>query len=443
MPVVATRADSLRLESSGTEIVHLNAVGTIPGVVVLAVAARNGLGTGTIRSEGDGNTLSWRAPGSETFGDAVTVAADGELLLEDGEDTNKWVRIEIHFAELAPGSASEGVLLDDVYNNAIVNKSGITAAQASAGVAEAYTVTMANDGSFTLENLDVWIDAAVSGIEISDDGVVWVSPTTEGTALSFPNLAASGTDTLHIRRTIGAASPSDPAVIDLLHIAYNELTDRRYHDARGAYRVFNAVEYRFYRSNSAAPEETDSPFDTNATLPYEPADLYADGTWRLSMSYFDGVLDSGFLPLGPNDETYLRLDIDGGVVVDSPPNAPIAFHLELTTGNKCRVTAFYNQTGDLRATEWALTFETDGSTPGEPPAVEPDEVVAIPASGFAAFDFTIDTGAFWKVRLQTRRTSPDSYSEDSEVLELDVIAASGDPGPQRVAAWPGRLPERV
>ena len=442
MPLVATRADALRMEDSGTEVVHLNAVGTIPGVVLLAVAARNGLGTGTIRSEGEGNTLSWRAPGSETFGDSVTVAADGDVLLEDGEDTDKWVRIEIHFAELAPGSASEGVLLDDVYNNAIAAVD-VNASRASSGDVAIYTVTMSNDGSFTLENLDVWIDSAVSGIEISDDGIVWVSPTTEGTALSFPDLIATGSDTLHIRRTIGAASPSDAAVVDLLHLAYNELTDRRFHDARGVYRVFNVTELRFYRSNTAPPEESDSPFDTNATLPYTPDDLYADGTWFLSMSRFNGVIDSGFLPLGPNDETYLRLDIDGGVVIDSPPNAPIAFNLELTTDNKCRVTAFYNQTGDLRATEWALTFETDGSTPGEPPAVEPDELVAIPASGFAAFDFTIDTGGQWKVRLQTRRTGPDSYSEGSEVLELDVILASGDPGPQRVAAWPGRLPERV
>ncbi len=442
MPLVASRADALRLETSGVEVVHLNAVGTIPGVVLLAVAARNGLGTGTIRSEGDGDTLSWRAPGSETFGDTVVVAADGDVLLEDGEDTNKWARVQIHFAELAPGSTSEGVLLDDVYNNGIADVD-VSAFFASTGDVRTHTATMANDGDFTLENLVVWIDSAVSGIEISDDGIVWVSPTTEGTALSFPNLASSSTDILHIRRTIGSGASSNPVVLDLLHLAYNELTDRRYHDARGAYRVFNVIEYRFFRSNSAPPEETDTPFDTAPTLPHTPGDLYADGTWFLSLSFFDGVLDSGFLPLGPNDETYLRLDIDSGVVVDSPPNAPIAFHIALTTGNECRVTAFYNQTGDLRATEWALTFETDGSTPGEPPAVEPDEVVAIPASGFAAFDFTIDTGAQWKVRLQTRRTSPDSYSEGSEVLELEIIAASGDPGPQRVAAWPGRLPERV
>lgn len=443
MPVVATRADALRLESSSVEIVHLNAVGTIPGVVVLAVAARNEPGTGTIRSEGEGKTLSWRAPGSETFGDAVTLTADGDVLLEDGEDNDKWIRIEVHFTELAPGPASEGVLLGDVYNNGVASND-VNANRASTGHVFTYAVSMQNDGPFTLENIVVWVDSAVSGIEISDDGVVWVSPTTEGTALSFPDLPPINSQVLHIRRTIGSGASSDPVVLDLLHLRYDELSDRRYHDARGLYRVFNDVEYRFYRSNSAPPEETDTPFDTNPTLPYEPSDLYADGTWRLSMSFFDGVLDSGFLPLGPNEETYLRLDVVGGVVVDNPPNAPIAFHIELTTGNKCRVVAFYNQTGDLRATEWALTYETDGSTPGEPPAVDPTYTEAI-GTGFAAFDYTITTGLHWKVRLQTRRVlgAGYTYSEGSEVQELNIILESGDPDPQRVASWPGRLPERV
>ena len=29
------------------------------------------------------------------------------------------------------------------------------------------------------------------------------------------------------------------------------------------------------------------------------------------MSYYNGLRDSGFLPIGPNGETYLRLDISG------------------------------------------------------------------------------------------------------------------------------------
>lgn len=450
MPLVATRADALRLleTEAGPEVVHLNAVGTIPGVVLLAVAARNGTGTGTIRSEGDGNTLSWRAPGSETFGDAVTVSADGDVLLEDGEDTNKWVRVEIHFAELAPGSTSEGVLLADVYNNAIASDD-VDAAEASAGDVETYTVTMANDGAFPLRFLAVWVDPAAASafpgiVEISDDGIVWVSPTTEGTALSFPDLEPATTTTLHIRRSIDSASPSDPATSIGLHFRYFEKgSPPRYHDARGLTRIFNDAEFRFYRSEGTPPKETDTPFDTNPTLPHTPDDLYADGSWRLSMSRFNGVLDSGFLPLGPNDETFLRLDVVGGVVVSSPPNAPIAFNIALTTDRRVRVTAFYNQSGDLRATEWALTYETDGSTPGEPPAVEPTYTEVIAASGFAAFDYTIPETAPGKFRLQTRRISPDSYSEGSEVLEIEIILESGDPDPQRVAAWPGRLPERV
>jgi len=120
---------------------------------------------------------------------------------------------------------------------------------------------------------------------------------------------------------------------------------RRYAEHRGKYRVFNAAEYRFYRSDTAPPDEGDSPFATSASLPHTPTNIYADGIWYLSVSYFNGVLDSGFLPLGPNGETFLRLDISGAEESGSPPDGPATWHIEQRAGGVVGVVGFYMQGG--------------------------------------------------------------------------------------------------
>lgn len=140
---------------------------------------------------------------------------------------------------------------------------------------------------------------------------------------------------------------------------------RRYGAARGLYRVFNAAGYRFYRSNSAPPAETDSPYATNATLPFHPSTLFADGTWYISASYFNGVIDSGFLPLGPHGETYARLEISGGNQVPTRPSQPLGANLIVRAGGVIRIVAFYPSVADAAnaATTWAIAYTTDGSTP--------------------------------------------------------------------------------
>ncbi len=129
---------------------------------------------------------------------------------------------------------------------------------------------------------------------------------------------------------------------------------------RGKFRVFNDAEYRIYWNNARPPQPGDPVNETTATLPYTPAGTFADGTWWFSMSAFNGIWDSGFLPLGPNGETYLRLDIVSGSVVTGPPNGPQSWTLEARAGGVIRVSGGYLQAGSLRADQFFVEYTIDG-----------------------------------------------------------------------------------
>lgn len=224
---------------------------------------------------------------------------------------------------------------------------------------------------------------------------------------------------------------------------------RKFYSAgRGLYRVFNPEVFRFYRDNTGPPQEGDTPFDTNATLPYTPDFTYADGTWWVSVSKFNGVLDSGFLPRGPAGETYIRLDIAAGQKILSPPTSPIdapvapgSWWLQKRAGGVVAVLGNYIQTGDQRAEEWAIAYTTDDSTP---PEDTPDYTVTIPAGGGVhVLEYELPAqshGTTVKVRVQVRRNDGSwVYSEDSVVQEIQADAL-GPKAPDAGTVWPGRTP---
>lgn len=420
MPAAATRADSLRVELSAVAVSHLDAVGSIPGLHILHVAAKNGPGVGRLRTSLDGKSASWRAPGGSSIRTPFAIAKDGSFILEDGDDPDKFVRVQITAAALTGVPIDAEVVVRDLYNNAIASDD-VTAAEASAGDVHLYSFDLKNESDDDAANVKVWLDTAVSGIEIFDFPS-WVSPIDEASSVVIGSIL-SGTDKLiQLRRTIGAGAAAAPAVLTHLHFSFEIKATKHFLDARGLYRVFNAAEYRFYRSNSAPPVEGDAPFDTNATLPYEPSAPFADGTWWLSMSYFNGVIDSGFRSVGPRSETARRIDISGGKLINSPPFGPEDWRLELLTGGVVRIVAYYGESGTKRATEWAIAFTPDGS---DPAADSPDIVVPIEAGGVAILSHRLpaqpDTTVV-KVRLRTRRKDNGSfiYSQNSLVQQLIV-----------------------
>src|SRR5262245_48112537 len=103
----------------------------------------------------------------------------------------------------------------------------------------------------------------------------------------------------------------------------------RYHQRFiGLWRAYNAAVYRIYMTLGSPPVAGSTPTLTTATLPRTVPGAFADGVWYLSVSWFNGVLDSGFLPIGPAGETYIRFDFAGGVPIQSPPRAPVSFRGE-------------------------------------------------------------------------------------------------------------------
>ena len=250
---------------------------------------------------------------------------------------------------------------------------------------------------------------------------------------------------LVIRAGRGRPDP-DPGPRSGLSSGLAALVRTYYFVARGLYRVFNAAEYRLFRSNAAPPAETDVPFAAATTLPATPDETFGDGTWFVSATYFDGVLDSGFLPLGPQGETYRRLDIAGGELQLAPPAGPTAWEVAAAAGGAVRVLGHLFQPATLYPHQWAIAYTTDGSTP---PTGDPDLTQAMAAIGLVWLDLLLPAqahGTTVKVRLQTRRNDGSEetpawvYSEASTVLTLSADA-QGPTAPTSAVAWPGPLPE--
>lgn len=216
---------------------------------------------------------------------------------------------------------------------------------------------------------------------------------------------------------------------------------RRHGAVRGLYRVFAPAVFRFYRSSSGPPAETDTPFATNATLPATPGTAFADGTWFLSVSYFNGIVDSGFLAIGANGQTYVSVVVASGTSGNPPPIAPLAFRLEQRPGGVVRVHALYAETGPTRADTWAIAYTTTGATPPSGAPTVTQAFTDASSGQVLVLDLPAQAnGTTVKVLVQTRRAGV--YSAASPVL----TAIADTVGPSAVAGgslWRGELPGGV
>ena len=95
-----------------------------------------------------------------------------------------------------------------------------------------------------------------------------------------------------------------------------------------------------------------------------------------------------------------------------------------------QIVSRYWQSDANRATEWAITYTTDGAEPAEPPHVTPTVTQTMPTAGVAVLVYDLPAqanGTTVKVRLQTRRQTSSVwyYSEGSAVLSAGADAAGG------------------
>jgi hypothetical protein len=210
MPAAATRSDAVRVIAAGVEDRSLHVVGTIPGVAPLAAAGRCGPGVGRIRSVGDGTRLQWRAPGVDVWGDLVSVAADGDYLLESGDDIHAWLRVRVIAASLGPPFESQ-VRLSEWYNNALA-AANFSAAEVAAGTPRTYAVTLKNESDADILDLVAQVDTDAERLSIMDDEFGF-----PGSEVQFGNLAAGAEVQLWCVRSIAGAG-ADPDLLAAVNL---------------------------------------------------------------------------------------------------------------------------------------------------------------------------------------------------------------------------------
>jgi len=215
-----------------------------------------------------------------------------------------------------------------------------------------------------------------------------------------------------------------PVVIDLIPVV-PAVRKRLYGSMSGRYRVFNDAEYRFFRSNSAVPQEDDTPFATASSLPDTPTTTFADGTWRVSAAYFNGCLQSGFYPI-ENGKTYATIVISSGTE-QNPPPGPHILDVRQVTDGVVQIRGMYVIPDNTETYAWAIAYTTNGSTPAE------DSPTITQSMGTGNVDYLVynlpsqAAGTTVKVRVQVRRYDDPAwtYSDDSEV---HTVVVDSDPG---------------
>lgn len=215
-----TRNDGLRLQLAASDVASLRAVGTLAGVVILAVAARNGPGQGILIASAAG--ISWQAPHG-LAGAPQPITADGSYLLEDGADPSRWIRIQAYAAYL-PQSGNALVSLGDQY--AGVGIDDVSAANATAGIIETTQFSIKNMTANAITGVTLWIDATGNGygtVSISSDGANFFKPLSQGdpNVLTWASIAPAASANLWVKRTIGAGAASNAGLLNLLQYAWN------------------------------------------------------------------------------------------------------------------------------------------------------------------------------------------------------------------------------
>jgi hypothetical protein len=228
--IVYTGADQLRFEGvHDAEHFGLYTFGTVPGVSVTLASENNGPGIGHLRYRQ--GSLSWKAPGSATFGPDQNVAAGGEWIVVDGDDGNKFLRVSAFPAFLPVSDTSAAVRMKVrpgvwVVPTAflVVNGGRVRTAGVPPYTAQGYQRLYNRSTSTNLTNVRAWLEAGAGFndyLTISDSASgPWVAPVTELTGLALAAIPKGNTSPVSLHWQIdvpGGEPPSaaHPIVVNL------------------------------------------------------------------------------------------------------------------------------------------------------------------------------------------------------------------------------------
>ncbi|MEK6798961.1 MAG: hypothetical protein AABZ12_08365 [Planctomycetota bacterium] len=226
MPDVNTREDSLRLKMATSPFAELRllfAIGTVPGVIFGECGRRNGVGKGSLRYGAQEKALRWKAPGSGVYGAAAVVGNGGTFLLEDGADTDKYVRVTVQAAYLPASDAETAVFLLDDPSLGPRMFLDVPKEEALAGVTNVIPVTLSNVGRSVMTNLAAWMDPATRFLSISGNDTTYVAPTDEASALALGTLAVGAERAFYVKQIIPAGTLYTPREIAGLQFRFDAL----------------------------------------------------------------------------------------------------------------------------------------------------------------------------------------------------------------------------
>jgi hypothetical protein len=207
----------LRRVSPAVAIASLRAVYSVPGLAIAEVAGSCGAGAAALRI--NQGRAQFRAPGSSTYGAPADVSGFSPadpVLLEDGEDPDKYLVAHVYPSRVPAGLAERAVYLQWHYQNDIGGEDLIETDVAVEQESEVKVYARVN-----VAKVKVWLDTTVwmSGltVEIRKGAGAKVAPDSETHAdvLEFGSIAAGNeaADSLFIFKTQASSGPASGGLV--------------------------------------------------------------------------------------------------------------------------------------------------------------------------------------------------------------------------------------
>lgn len=172
--------------SSEVAVFDITETGSVGDIDIEYADGANGIGDGLLTASGV-SELRWTAPGG-SIGAAVTILNGETKILEDGGDSNKYIRVKRTSAVNLSGT--ETITLADKFNN-VFGHDNISSGEASAGHTDHRCICAKNEASGSVTVLKVYLNTLgtrrtsdVAALPGSGAGIIQTS----GSFADWPNV---------------------------------------------------------------------------------------------------------------------------------------------------------------------------------------------------------------------------------------------------------------